>query len=379
MVTDGQDNGSRYRDRHARMAVLAAGVPLFHIDVPSQRRAPPTRSGRPSLPVLGPNPFGRIVAETGGGRIEASANTYRALLTLLRGSYVMGYYVPRPAPRTRAEIQRHELRLRLRDIDGDLLYPRLSYRSTIDRVRRQAELAEARRQLERGDLDAAMFAADNAVAADPGSGPSRVTRAEILQRLGRTEEAADDALAAARLSPGEAAIHQFAARLSFAAERYGEAWEQAIGAAQAGAAPDEIEDLIGTMTRDTPMPEDFLARIEAPRVALVVGPSLEHEPFARAALGKAMRAVGNALGESPLLGLTRRRADGDFVVRVSDKSVDESPPRRFRGRITVASDAGESIYDEDFTLDELDDPERCASDLAEHLRDIAEKIASQAR
>lgn len=380
IVTDGQDHGSRYGDHHARMAALAAGVPVFHIDVGSSQRTvgvPPTRSERSSLPVLGPNPFGRIVEETGGGRIETSANVYRALLTLLRGSYVIGYYVPRPAPGTRAEVQRHELRLQLRNIDGDLLYPRLSYRSTIDQVRRQAELAEARRQLERGDLDAAMFAADNAVAADPDFGSSRAVRAEILQRRGRTEAAADDALAAARLSPGDATIHQLAARLSFAAERRDEAWEQVIRAVHAGAAPDEVFDFIGEVARDTRMPEDFLARIEAPRVALVVGPSLEHDPFARAALVEAMRAVGNALGDSRWLGLTRRRADASFVLRVSDKGVDDSPPRRFRGRITVTSDAGENIYDEEFTLDDLDDAERCAVDLEKNLRDIAGKIAAQ--
>jgi hypothetical protein len=210
---------------------------------------------------------------------------------------------------------------------------------------------------------------------DPGSGPSRAIRAEILDRRGHTEEAADDVLAAARLSPGDAAIHQLAARLAFAAGRSGDAWEQAIRAAQAGAATDESFDPIGKLARVAPMPQDFLTRIEAPRMALVVGPSLEDDPFARAALGKAMRAVGNALGAAPLLGLTRRRADADFVLRVSDKSVPDSPPRRFRGRITVTSDAGESIYDEDFTLDDLDDPERCAADLAEHLRDIAETRA----
>ncbi|MGD8329360.1 MAG: hypothetical protein PVJ49_07965 [Acidobacteriota bacterium] len=375
MVTDGEDWGSGYSDVQARLAVLAAGVPVFHIDVEATNSAGPRRLPR-GISTAGPAAFDRIVEDSGGTRIPASAAAYEELLNHLRGFYVVGYYVPRPDPEVRAEIERHELRIRLPDRDADVLYARVDYRPTIDRLRVESELAEARRQLQGGDPQGALFAAENALAADPSWSPSYVTRAEIFEDLGRLDEAAADALAAADLAPGDAETHRLAARLAAWVGATENAWEQGIRAAQAGAA---MEALFDSLALATEPPADIAKRLEAPRLALVVGPSRKDDVFARAALGKAMLAVGRALEAAPLLGVSRSREDADFIVRVSDDSIDEKPPRRFRGRITVTTAAGNEIYDEGFTLDDLDDRARNAEDLTEKVSEIAEKIARESR
>jgi tetratricopeptide (TPR) repeat protein len=320
--------------------------------------------------------FDRIVEETGGTRIAASPAAYEELLNHLRGFYVVGYYVPRPDPTAAAEIQQHAVRVELPERDADVLYPRLDYRPTIDRLRVESELDEARRQLQGGDAQGALFAAANALAADPSWGPSYVARAEIFEDLGRLDEAAADALTAADLAPGDAATHRLAARLAAWVGDTDNAWEQGIRAAQAGVTMDALFDSLALATAP---PADLAERLAAPRLGLVVGPSRKNDVFARAALGKAMLAVGRALEAVPLLGLSRSPEDADFIVRVSDESIDEQPPRRFRGRITVTSAAGDEIYDEGFTLDDLDDRARNAEDLAEKVSEIAAKIARQNR
>lgn len=98
-----------------------------------------------------------------------------------------------------------------------------------------------------------------------------------------------------------------------------------------------------------------------------MGPSRENDVFACAALGRALSAA-------PFLALVRTQHDGDFVVRISDKSVDNDPPRKFRGQITVMDPSGDEIYDKGFTLDALDDPARNAADLAKHIREIIKKV-----
>ena len=383
MVTDGEDSGSRYGVHHTRLAAHAAGVPLFHVAVsgrppslagPSSGRGPIRRGGSSSIE------FDRVVEETGGTRIVASSVAYEQLLNHLRGFYVVGYYVPRPEPNTAAEIQRHELKLASRRDNTEVLYPHVGYRPTIDHVRVETEIAEARRQLAAGDLAAARFAAGNAVAANPDWGPAYAVRAEALARLEFAEEASADALTAASLTPGDAPTHHLAAHLAFDAGQPLTAWEQAIRAAQAGADMNDLFDIFGRIARSgaTP-PGDLLTRTEAPRVALVVGASVENDVFARAALSKAMLAVGRALSDAPLIALTRAVPGADFIVRVSDKNVGDETPRRFRGQITVTTTAGDEIYDEGFTLDDLDDATSNAADLAKHVREIGEKIARAQR
>jgi Ca-activated chloride channel family protein len=378
LITDGADSGSGFREDHALRAAQAAGVPVFHIGSSRTRvLASSSRSnetGVRNIALGRGGSFERIVEATGGARIAANTEAFSKLLDHLRSFYVVGYYVPRPAVGTKAEIRRHEVKVRLRAADAELLYARVGYRSTIDRVRVDAELAAARRRLSEGDLDAALFAADNALATDPNRGDALALRAEILERQGRFAEACDDALAAADLAPGDATTHLLAARLALAAGKLPSAWEQGIRAAQADPRENSTRTLFEELTRQNPPPEDLLERIDAPSVALVVGPSRNHDIFARAALAKAMTAIGAAIAEHPRLALTRARVDGAFAVVVSDRDVDDEPPRRFRGRIRVLDTTGNEIYDEDFTLHALDDRERNAADLADDVREIARRI-----
>jgi len=381
VVTDGEDSGSSHKDHHARLAALAGGLPVFHVEVAAAgaRRSGGPRFGQtsrsPSRPTGGIG-FARMVEETGGTRIRASPQAYEELLNHLRGFYVVGYYVPRADPSITAEIAEHEIELDLNEVDGDVLYPRFTYRPTVDRVRVRLEVAEAERQLVAGDLTAARFAADNAVAADPSSGAARFLRATIFERLERLDDAYEDAILAADLAPGDPEIHRFAMRMALAQGQVAVGWEQAIRAAQAGARMfDEFEEL----ARRMPVPEDFLSRIDAPELALVVGASREGDLFARAALPKAMRSVAQAISDAPYLALAPQRSSFTFTVRVSDKSVEDEAPRKFRGQITVLDPAGKEIYDEGFTLDDLDDPAANAEDLAKHIEKIVEKAWAAGR
>ena len=379
VVTDGDDSASKARISNVELSALTAGIPLFHVQVAGSTGGRRGMGRGRSRRASSSTDFSRAVTATGGATLLASADAYQQLLERLRGYYVVGYYVPKASRGTLSELTRHEVEVQLRDRDGDLAYPEIVYRPTVDFVRAKNELEIARQQFQTGDIDGTLFAVENAVTANPDLGAAVAYRALVYDHLGRTDEALSDVTRATALSPTDIAIRRLAIRLHRKAGEFEIAFYHTMRIAQTG---EDVFEMFGEIAADMPFPDDFLQQFEAPRIAVVPGDSEENNLFARAALPKAIRTIRQAIAEAPLLGLVADSSDAAFVVEVADRDIDQDAPRRFRGRIRLFDSNGKEIYEKGLTLDNVDAPNKDADDLkeiAKHVREILKEISDAKR
>ena len=379
VVTDGDDSASKARISNVELSALTAGIPLFHVQVAGSTGGRRGMGRGRSRRASSSTDFSRAVTATGGATLLASADAYQQLLERLRGYYVVGYYVPKASRGTLSELTRHEVEVQLRDRDGDLAYPEIVYRPTVDFVRAKNELEIARQQFQTGDIDGTLFAVENAVTANPDLGAAVAYRALVYDHLGRTNEALSDVTRATALSPTDIAIRRLAIRLHRKAGEFEIAFYHTMRIAQTG---EDVFEMFGEIAADMPFPDDFLQQFEAPRIAVVPGDSEENNLFARAALPKAIRTIRQAIAEAPFLGLVADPSDAAFVAEVADRDIDQDAPRRFRGRIRRFDSNGKEIYEKGLTLDNVDAPNKDADDLkeiAKHVREILKEISDAKR
>lgn len=379
VVTDGDDSASKARISNVELSALTAGIPLFHVQVAGSTGGRRGMGRGRSRRASSSTDFSRAVTATGGATLLASADAYQQLLERLRGYYVVGYYVPKASRGTLSELTRHEVEVQLRDRDGDLAYPEIVYRPTVDFVRAKNELEIARQQFQTGDIDGTLFAVENAVTANPDLGAAVAYRALVYDHLGRTNEALSDVTRATALSPTDIAIRRLAIRLHRKAGEFEIAFYHTMRIAQTG---EDVFEMFGEIAADMPFPDDFLQQFEAPRIAVVPGDSEENNLFARAALPKAIRTIRQAIAEAPFLGLVADPSDAAFVAEVADRDIDQDAPRRFRGRIRLFDSNGKEIYEKGLTLDNVDAPNKDADDLKEiarHVREILKEISDAKR
>ena len=379
VVTDGDDSASKARISNVELSALTAGIPLFHVQVAGSTGGRRGMGRGRSRRASSSTDFSRAVTATGGATLLASADAYQQLLERLRGYYVVGYYVPKASRGTLSELTRHEVEVQLRDRDGDLAYPEIVYRPTVDFVRAKNELEIARQQFQTGDNDGTLFAVENAVTANPDLGAAVAYRALVYDHLGRTDEALSDVTRATALSPTDIAIRRLAIRLHRKAGEFEIAFYHTMRIAQTG---EDVFEMFGEIAADMPFPDDFLQQFEAPRIAVVPGDSEENNLFARAALPKAIRTIRQAIAEAPFLGLVADPSDAAFVAEVADRDIDQDAPRRFRGRIRLFDSNGKEIYEKGLTLDNVDAPNKDADDLkeiAKHVREILKEISDAKR
>ena len=379
VVTDGDDSASKARISNVELSALTAGIPLFHVQVAGSTGGRRGMGRGRSRRASSSTDFSRAVTATGGATLLASADAYQQLLERLRGYYVVGYYVPKASRGTLSELTRHEVEVQLRDRDGDLAYPEIVYRPTVDFVRAKNELEIARQQFQTGDIDGTLFAVENAITANPDLGAAVAYRALVYDHLGRTNEALSDVTRATALSPTDIAIRRLAIRLHRKAGEFEIAFYHTMRIAQTG---EDVFEMFGEIAADMPFPDDFLQQFEAPRIAVVPGDSEENNLFARAALPKAIRTIRQAIAEAPFLGLVADPSDAAFVAEVSDRDIDQDAPRRFRGRIRLFDSNGKEIYEKGLTLDNVDAPNKDADDLkeiAKHVREILQEISDAKR
>ena len=379
VVTDGDDSASKARISNVELSALTAGIPLFHVQVAGSTGGRRGMGRGRSRRASSSTDFSRAVTATGGATLLASADAYQQLLERLRGYYVVGYYVPKASRGTLSELTRHEVEVQLRDRDGDLAYPEIVYRPTVDFVRAKNELEIARQQFQTGDIDGTLFAVENAITANPDLGAAVAYRALVYDHLGRTNEALSDVTRATALSPTDIAIRRLAIRLHRKAGEFEIAFYHTMRIAQTGG---DVFEMFGEIAADMPFPDDFLQQFEAPRIAVVPGDSEENNLFARAALPKAIRTIRQAIAEAPFLGLVADPSDAAFVAEVADRDIDQDAPRRFRGRIRLFDSNGKEIYEKGLTLDNVDAPNKDADDLkeiAKHVREILKEISDAKR
>ena len=109
VITDGWDTYSEYGEGDVLLAALTAGIPLFQVytvseDVtrPSSTASSEIRERGIRVRVRGRRRLNELTKTT-GGRVLNDASGYEDILNQLRGSYVIGYYVPASEERSAAE------------------------------------------------------------------------------------------------------------------------------------------------------------------------------------------------------------------------------------------------------------------------------------
>jgi tetratricopeptide (TPR) repeat protein len=394
-VTDGVDSSSGHNMHQVELIAHSTGIPIFQIELAAGGRSTVTmRRTAPRLPTTSMDvggqrrggfgdrgetlrDFQKLVAASGGDTFRAGPEAYEQLLGRLRGFYLVGYLIPPAEERaTPFEYTRHEIAVEVPGRRGTTLHRPFVYRPAFDAIRAASELEEGIRQLQSQQLEASLAAFARAIEAHGDFAAPHAYMANVLLWTEGVETALASALRATELEPTNGEYHLAASELAGIAEEYDLAWEHAIRGAQAGSAADGVfEDL----AQSSEPPADLRARLEAPRVAVLAASPSQPDLIVRAALPRAIRSVQSALLQRTEVAVVPDPRLSSYIVWLVDRDLSDRAPRRFRGRILLTDRAGEILYEDDFTLDNLDDAVENADDLAEHIDKIVETVWEASR
>jgi len=337
VLSDGVDTTSAHAFGELLGFLDETDVPVFSVAIGHPFPGGPSRSreavrtariAESRLKVLAESTGGKFIKSSGAdGRLREA---YDEIVTILRGSYLLGYH-PEESLAARADgHRRHEVEVKLRQ-GGGRVFARSEYLRRGDSaqlaqlaLRRGAETALA------GRLDAALASARQAAAYDPQLWDAHFLEASVLWMMGAHAAAATAVGRALWLRPGIAASHHLAAQLHYELGDDQAAWQQAIRAQLAGA--DMRDEMALLAARSTP-PDDLEARLRVPRV-FVEGPRGDvPEAFTR--LAGVSRAVARAASETPLLGLVSVPLEADYFLYLSAEGPDSRRPQRLRARLEL--------------------------------------------
>ena len=246
------------------------------------------------------------------------------------------------------------------------------YRPTFDQVRAQAELAEGIRQLDL-DIAASLAAFERSIRANPSFPDPHAWSAQVLSWEEEAESAIASAIRATELEPANGEYHLLVSDLASLEEQYDLAWEHVIRAAQTGLEPTFEFDALAELA---PPPDGIRERLNAPRVAILAAPSTQPDLIVRAALPTAIRNIARALSEHPYAALVPDPRAAQYLLWVLDKDLSSKPPRRFGGQLVLTNAAGETVYQQDIRVDDLDDYAKNSDELGRHIREILKNIST---
>ena len=394
-VTDGVDTTSGHSVAQVELVTLAAGVPVFQIELVQPGRGSALASRRQPTRGIG-NPdrnlnsermsrggsfgdrnrklieFQKLVGVSGGDTFRSGPESYVQLLERLRGSYLVGYrLLPGASGTGQNEYTRHEIEVTVPSQRRIALHRPYVYRATFDQARAQAELAEGIRQLDL-DIAASLAAFERSIRANPSFPDPHAWSAQVLSWEEEVESAIASAIRATELAPANGEYHLLVSDLASLGEQYDLAWEHVIRAAQTGLEPTFEFDALAELA---PPPDGIRERLNAPRVAILAAPSTQPNLIVRAALPTAIRGIARALSEHPYAALVPDPRAAQYLLWVLDKDLSSNPPRRFEGQLVLTNAAGETAYQQDIHFNDLDDYAKNADELGRHIHEILKKIS----
>jgi VWFA-related protein len=378
LVSDGVDSTSRSAFDDVRVAAAVAGVPVFPVRLPSDAFPGGRGRGPRRGPGAGPDGaaiLGELAAITGGQVVDSDTAGYERLVSLLRGSYLIGYHpAAEAAPRSRLTRGREPVTVDVSRPGTTVLHRPARFRGAVDPAVAQQYVAQAASFLDEGLDDAAAAALDRALAADPEYAPAYHLRALAYAQEEDLERALDNALRAADLGPGVADRHELAMRLALDSERSEIAWEQAVFAGQAGL---DLTPYEASLSAGSSPPADLAARLAAPRVA-VARPYVEStNPLLDGGTEIVSRAMRRALSAAPGLALVADPTLADFVVTVRARSVALDPPHALVGTIRVSSRAGSVAYAGTLNVRDLEQGPEVRREIEMHVREMADDLTER--
>jgi len=305
---------------------------------------------------------GKLVQGTGAGARLRDA--YGEIVTILRGSYLLGYY-PQRAGADNAAARDHRVEVEVRR-PGVEIFARTEYnRDEGGTARARSALRRGAEALAEGRAAEALAAARVAVGADGELWDGYMLQAAALWRTGRKQVALGPLQQALWLAPGVPASHFLAWQLYYDLGEDGQAWRQAILAQLAGA---DMREPMAMLARRTPAPQDLTARLAVRRV-FVEGPGGEDvEAYDR--LAGLTRALSRAVSDSPYLGLVRDPVVADYYLYVDAEDVDARRPAALESRLELYNYIDQRLWREDMDIDDLTDAEQTGAVVARLIGEL---------
>ena len=380
VVSDGADSSSQNGADAVLTAAELTGVPIFPIELDGDDFRPGGRRGRGGrgggytpLPDWASDGVLPALADaTGGKTVSGSGSGYEEVLAWLRGSYIIGYYTS--ADRefgSSADFTRHEVVVELTRDEVEVVHQPAYFRATIDTEAARYDVEQAGELIAEGELESALLILDRALRADPGYAPAYFNRAIARADLGRLEEAQQDALQAASLSPGIADTHELAMLISMDIGDGDAAWEQAIQAGQAGS---NLRRHFERLDATGPAPADFDARVSAPTIMVARPYTDTTNLLMDTALAKVFQTVRRELAAAPLLGVVVDPSAAQYIMTIRGDRLSSGRPRRLEGQMIVTELSGREVYSKVLLLNDVDSPTRIGADMARFLVDLEDKL-----
>lgn len=354
VVTDGDDTGSTHGANDVLIAALVARHPIYAV------------TGTQLTTKL-PRGFRNMVLRTGGRYVGSGDSDFDKLNAWLRGTYTAGFYIEVPST---AEFTRHEVAVKSTRADLEFVHAPVYYQAGVDRLASLAALMNGMEALGQDD-DRALRALEDAVRNNFKSATAFFQKAEVLARLGRTDEALDDALTATRLAPGAARAHTLAAELAAEAGAGALAWDQAVRAAQAGG---DVSALFFRLEQLSAPPENLERLLGSPRVSVAKAVDPAENLLIASATQSAVRLLRVALSDSPVVALVPDVESAQYRVTVTGEKVSDELPREFRAQVEIHDESDDRKYRGSVTIRDINDTERAAADLAKIVAEIEKRV-----
>ena len=379
VLSDGVDTTSAHTFGELLGFVHQTAVPIFPVGIELLGRGVEA-SGRDAQRAarLAKSRLETLAESTGGKYIEGSGSgtrlrgAYDEIVTMLRGSYLLGYYPQNRDESTQAQTHEHAIEVKLRR-PGLRVFARSEY------YRAGRDTHAARSALRRvavlaldDDLDGALVAAQQAVFRDPSLWDGRFLQAAVLWMQHDPGAALAPLRQALWLEPGVAATQHLAWQLSVELGDLETAWDHAIRAQLAGA--DMAAEMELLAARSVP-PQDVEARLNVPRV-FVEGPrSDDRGRYVR--LAALVRALSRAVSDSPLLGLVRFPLDADYFLYIEAEDPDRRRPAALESRLELYNYADRRLWREDMDIDDLTSEQAIAEAVRRALAELEDWLARE--
>ncbi len=315
----------------------------------------------------------------GGESLGRLSFAFTEALRWLRSYYLIGYHLDKPdtAQGTSELPTWRDIEVRL-NRPGYRVEARAGYfHIPVNEVAASQRVELGIDLIAGGDIEGAMAKLDVALQANPHSWEAYYQRGRALLREGKTEEALQSLLAAAKLSPGQGEVHDLACGVALELGDYVTAWEQAIRAHQAEI--NVTEELL-LLREEATEPADLEERLNAPRIYMDFLGAID--PVGLAAMRSVTRTLAQELSEVPEVGLIDIGALADYRIVLTMRELSESSPRQLEADLEVwemETSGGKRMYRRGVAIFDIEDRERIAADLAPHITEILERLPEQRR
>lgn len=394
------ESGGAAANRRRAMVVLSDGVDTTSVHTFGELLGLVYESDIPVFPVLIGNPGAgdpsvnrdmqraagtavrrlELLAEATGGKLVRGSGSearlrgaYEEIITILRGSYLLGYY-PRDegdeaggAATPNPSDHPHDVSVRV-ERGGVEVFARAEYRRLpAAQHDARARLARGAELIDAGRVDGALAEARAVIAAAPEMWGGHFLAAAALWLGGQPAPALTALRPALRLAPGVAAVHLLAWNLHYELGEDAAAWQEAIRAQQAGA---DMEAAMDMLAARAPEPASLEARLRAPRI-FVEGPRGD-EPAAYRRLQAIVQALARAVATSEYFGLVRDPLAADYYLYIDADDVDRRRPRALESRLELYNYTDRRLWREDMDVEDLERSEQVAAAVARALTALEE-------